>query len=71
MLNTRILSHPINWLIVFLMLVIAGMFGHLLMTLFNQAPATASNPQGSAPIGYSTQTPHDPSAGMNETTQPA
>jgi hypothetical protein len=38
--NWRILSHPINWLTVLLMLIIAGLFGHYLLTMFDQSPAT-------------------------------
>lgn len=40
MLNTVLMKHPINWLIVLLMLVIAGLFGHYLLMLFDQSPAT-------------------------------
>ncbi len=61
--NTRLISHPMNWLIVFLMLVIAGMFVHLVMHLLDQAPATAATATGE-PQGYTTNTPPDPTAGM-------
>lgn len=37
--NTRLMSHPINWVIVLLMLLIAGLFGHYLLYLFDQQPA--------------------------------
>jgi len=39
-INTRLISHPMNWIIVLLMLVIAGIFGHLLLSLLDQEPAT-------------------------------
>jgi hypothetical protein len=43
-LNTRIITHPMNWVIVILMLMIAGIFGHLLLSLFDQEPTTAGKP---------------------------
>jgi hypothetical protein len=49
--NTKILFHPVNWLIILLMLTIAGIFGHLLLTLLDQEPATAGPPNG-LPAGY-------------------
>lgn len=42
-LNTRLLSHPMNWVIVLLMLMIAAIFGHLLLSLLEQEPATATS----------------------------
>lgn len=52
LINTRILSHPLNWAIVILMLVIAGMGGHLLLTFFEQEPARGDQ---QLPQGLSTQ----------------
>jgi hypothetical protein len=52
MLNTRIIANPINWAIVILMLVIAGMGGHLLMTYLDKEPATSDD---TVPSGYSTE----------------
>jgi hypothetical protein len=51
--NTRLLSHPLNYIIILMMLVIAGLFGHLLLKLLNQDPASASTKN--LPSGYSTQ----------------
>ena len=47
-INTRLITHPMNWAIVILMLVLAAIGGHLLMTFFDQEPATGSDgtPQG-------------------------
>lgn len=39
MLNYEILKHPLNWLIVLLMLTIAAIGGHLLLTHFGAEPA--------------------------------
>jgi hypothetical protein len=50
-INTRIISHPMNWIIIFLMLVIAGIFGHLLLTLLDQEPSTSTKQLA----GYSTK----------------
>lgn len=50
-INWRMVSHPINWLVILLMLVIAAIFGHLLLSLLEQEPATKNSP---VPInGYS------------------
>jgi hypothetical protein len=32
LLNTELLKHPINWVIILLMLIIAGVAGHLLLS---------------------------------------
>jgi hypothetical protein len=53
LINTRIISHPLNWLIILLMLVIAGIFGHLLLTVLDQEPSVKATTK-SAPQGYST-----------------
>lgn len=48
LINTRLISHPMNWAIVILMLVLAAIGGHLLMSFLDQEPATSSDgtPQG-------------------------
>ncbi len=49
LINTRIISHPMNWAIIMLMLIIGAMFGHLLLSFFDHEPATGSDdgaPQG-------------------------
>lgn len=38
-INWRIVSHPLNWLTVFLMVFIAGIAVHLILTSFGQVPA--------------------------------
>lgn len=38
--NLKLASHPLNWLIVFLMLVIAAIAGHELLSLFGSEPAS-------------------------------
>lgn len=54
-LNWRIVSHPINWVTILLMLIIAGAFGHMALTLFGKNPATkdgssyAQLPAGQSP----------------------
>lgn len=42
--NTDLLKHPINWLIVLLMLVIAGAAGSLLLAKFGASPSTGELP---------------------------
>lgn len=39
--NWALVKQPINWLVVILMLVIAAMAGHLLLSYFGVEPATA------------------------------
>jgi hypothetical protein len=41
-INTGLMGHPMNWLIIFLMLVIAAIAGHELMSLAQLEPATQS-----------------------------
>lgn len=53
-INSKLISHPMNWIIILLMLAIAGIFGHLLLTLFEQEPARSSiNVPSGLPVGYS------------------
>lgn len=39
LINTKLLSHPVNWAIVFLMVFIAGTFGALLLKYLQVQPA--------------------------------
>jgi hypothetical protein len=54
LINIRLLSHPMNWITILLMLIIAGIFGHLLLTLLEQEPATAGGKKKSVPANLST-----------------
>lgn len=40
--NTAILKNPVNWIIVLLMLVLAGTAGHFMLSWIGQEPATGS-----------------------------
>jgi hypothetical protein len=40
MLNWKLIKNPLNWLIIILMLVLAGIGGHLLLSYFNHEPVT-------------------------------
>ncbi len=42
MLNWSLLKHPLNWVIILLMLILAGIAGHLLLSYAGIEPATAS-----------------------------
>lgn len=47
LINTRIISHPLNWAIIMLMLIIGAMAGHLLLSFFDHEPATGDGtPEG-------------------------
>lgn len=39
MINLNLLKHPMNWVIVLLMLLIAAYGGHLLLTYFGASPS--------------------------------
>lgn len=56
-LNWKIISHPMNWVTILLMLIIAGAFGHMVLTLFGMNPATAtSSSYTQLPAGQSPRT---------------
>lgn len=40
MLNWGLLKHPLNWFVVLLMLIIAAMGGHLVLSYFGVTPET-------------------------------
>jgi hypothetical protein len=40
LINWRLMSHPINWLTVMVILILAGAFGHYFLTYFGMEPAT-------------------------------
>lgn len=42
-INTNLMKHPANWFIVVLMLVIAGMAGHLVLSFLGIEPKTAES----------------------------
>lgn len=44
MINWELLKHPLNWIIVLLMLVIAGAAGHLALSYFGADAAAAPLP---------------------------
>ena len=41
LINTRIMSHPLNWLTVFLMVFLAGIAIHFIMQSVGMLPAAA------------------------------
>lgn len=51
-INWKLISHPLNWAIIWLMVAIGGIFGHLVLTILDQEPATPATPNG-LPQGYS------------------
>lgn len=40
--NWNLMKHPINWIVILLMLIIAGLFGHYLLTMFDQQATLSS-----------------------------
>lgn len=40
MLNWSILKHPLNWIIILMMLILAGIAGHLVLSTLGIEPAT-------------------------------
>lgn len=43
LVNTDILKHPMNWIIILLMLIIAGAAGHLILTYIGVEPKTGED----------------------------
>lgn len=41
-INTKLLSHPLNWIIIFLMLTIAAIAGHEILSLVKVEPVVTS-----------------------------
>jgi len=39
-INFKLIAHPMNWLIILLMVIIAGTFGHLFLSYLGIEPAT-------------------------------
>ena len=53
----KLATHAINWVVILLMLVIAGTFGHLLLSLLHKEPAISS--YSKLPAGQQAQTTSD------------
>lgn len=51
LINLKLISHPMNWIIILGMLTIGGIFGHLLLSIFDQEPASGNT---TLPAGLST-----------------
>jgi hypothetical protein len=61
LINWKLISHPMNWLTVLVMLVIAGTIGHLLASYVGLEPTTkAKLAYSQMPAG---QSPGEPAAG--------
>lgn len=45
LINWNLVKHPMNWAVILLMLLIAAMAGHLVLSYFGIEPATADNSQ--------------------------
>ena len=71
--NLKLLSHPMNWLTVFFMLILAGVAGHLILSWAGIEPKSVKSPNG-APVSSglvpSSQTTVAVSAGGNGVTMP-
>lgn len=51
-INTGLIAHPINWLTILLMVIIAGSIGHLALSYFGIEPQGGST-YGNTPAGQS------------------
>lgn len=49
MLNFQLMRNPANWFIVTLMLIVAGIAGHLALTFFGVSPASDSDDGSTVP----------------------
>jgi hypothetical protein len=45
MINWNLMKHPLNWVIVLMMLLIAAYGGHLLLKYFGASPSAPNSPQ--------------------------
>jgi hypothetical protein len=50
-INWRIVSHPLNWITVFLMVFIAAIGVHFILTYFGQVPAAQQHVNQAAQLG--------------------
>jgi hypothetical protein len=51
-INWKMATHPMNWVVVVLMLVIAGAIGHMILSLAGFEPATSGKSSyGNIPVG--------------------
>lgn len=46
LINTSLISHPINWVVILLMLVIAGGIGHFALSLAGIEPSKSDSTKG-------------------------
>ncbi len=67
--NWSMASHPINYIVILLMLVIAGAAGHMILSLFSAEPKTLTSTYSNLPAGQQAQTntltPRDAAAGLS------
>lgn len=42
-INWRLVGHPLNWITVFLMVFVAGLLVHLVLTYFGKVPAASQS----------------------------
>lgn len=69
-INYKMIAHPMNWVVVLLMLIIAGAIGHMLLSLAQIEPATsgksvyANVPAGQVPANDAINAINPASAGL-------
>lgn len=51
--NWKMISHPMNWVTILLMLIIAGAIGHTVLSYFGMEPSTQAQKNQAAPGGLS------------------
>jgi hypothetical protein len=56
-INYKMIAHPMNWLVVILMLIIAGTLGALVADLIGLKPQTISSTFAQIPAGQRAQPP--------------
>lgn len=61
--NWKMVSHPINWVVVVLMALIAGAFGHLMLAYLGHTPDTAESRKSSYDDMPAGQSPGQVAAG--------
>lgn len=69
-INWKMIQHPMNWVVILLMLVIAGALGHMLLSLAEVEPSTAAKssyanvPAGQVPAGDAINAINPAAAGL-------
>ena len=63
-INYKLIAHPLNWITIILMLVIAGAIGHTLLSYLGHEPSTQATKNAANPGGLVTDVGPDDGYGI-------